>query len=106
VPAPTNTPNVISGKVAVSISGAYGTFGFNPSTLSIKTSTTVTWTNDTNAPHTVTSDTGDPASFSGSLMHNGATFSFTFSFTFNSPGTYGYHCSVHPYMTATITVTA
>ena len=102
VPAPTNTPSGTNGKASVSISGAYGTFGFNPSSMTVKSGTTVTWTDNTNAPHTVTSDAGDPASFNGPLMHNGATFSFTFT----TPGTYSYHCSVHPYMTATITVTA
>ena len=39
-------------------------------------------------------------SLNGSLMHNGATFTFT------APGAYSYHCSAHPYMTATIIVTA
>jgi len=28
----------------------------------------------------------------------------TFSFTFRDPGTYGYFCSLHPHMTATIKV--
>jgi plastocyanin len=29
----------------------------------------------------------------------------TFSFTFMQPGTYTYHCTVHPYMKGTIVVT-
>jgi plastocyanin len=100
VPAPTNTPSSSGAKAAVSITGN-STFAFSPSTMSIKAGTTVTWTNNTVAPHTVTSDAGDPASFNGSLSGTGTTFSFTFT----TPGTYHYHCSVHPYMTATITVT-
>ena len=28
-----------------------------------------------------------------------------FSFTFNQPGTFGYACDVHPFMTSTITAT-
>jgi plastocyanin len=106
--APTNTVPAPSGpQAAVSVTtsgGAYGggNFGFSPSSLSIKAGTTVTWTDMTGAPHTVTSDAGDPASFNGSLSGDGATFGFTFT----TPGTYKYHCSIHPYMTATITVTA
>jgi plastocyanin len=98
VPAPTNTPSS-GAKAAVSITSTSG-FAFSPNTLSVKVGTTVTWTNNTSAPHTVTSDGGDPASFNGSLPGTGATFSFTFT----TPGTYKYHCSIHPYMTATITV--
>jgi plastocyanin len=103
VPAPTNTPGGLQAAVSVTQSGgAYGSnYAFSPSTTSIKAGTTVTWTDKTGAPHTVTSDAGDPASFNGSLGGNGATFSFTFT----TPGTYKYHCSIHPYMTATITVT-
>ena len=101
VPAPTNTPSGPRAAVSITSSGGYGTFGFKPGTLSIKTGSTVTWTDNTSAPHTVTSDAGDPAAFNGSLGGNGATFSFTFT----TPGTYKYHCSIHPYMTATVIVT-
>jgi plastocyanin len=106
VPVATNTP-ASSGsgtQAAISVTGAggaYSSFGFSPSSMSIKAGTTVTWTDKTGAPHTVTSDAGDPASFNGSLSGNGATFSFTFTM----PGTYTYHCNIHPYMTATITAT-
>ncbi len=30
----------------------------------------------------------------------------TFMFTFNTAGTFAYHCNIHTYMKATITVTA
>jgi plastocyanin len=102
VPAPTTPPSGPQAAVSVTGSGgAYSSFGFSPSSLSIKAGTTVTWTDKTDAPHTVTSDAGDPAAFNGSLGGNGATFKFTFT----TPGTYNYHCNIHPYMTATITVT-
>lgn len=104
--APTAAPSPTSstgggGQAAVTVGGV-STYKFSPGTMTVKVGTTVTWTNGTQAPHTVTSDSGDPASFNGSLDSNGSTFSFTFT----QPGTYNYHCSVHPYMTATITVTA
>lgn len=98
VPAATNTPS--GPHAAVSITSGSSGFAFSPASMSIKVGTTVTWTNNTGAPHTVTSDSGDPASFNGSVG-GGATFSFTFT----TPGTYQYHCNIHPYMAATITVT-
>lgn len=79
-------------------------YGFSPSTLTIPSGTEVIWTNLTSAPHTASSDIGDPVAFdSGTNLfaHNG-----TFSVIFITPGTYTYHCNVHAYMHATITVTA
>ncbi|RME88605.1 MAG: hypothetical protein D6770_06610, partial [Anaerolineae bacterium] len=73
-------------------------FAFSPSSLEIKVGTTVTWTNMDSAPHTVTADDG---SFDSGTLRNGDSFSFTF----NEAGTFAYHCSIHPYMTASITVT-
>jgi plastocyanin len=96
IAAPTNTPS--GSQAAVSVKGGYGGFSFSPSVLTVKVGTTVTWTNTSSAPHTVTSDTGV---FNGSLGGSGATFSFTFT----RAGTFSYHCSIHPYMKATITVT-
>ena len=103
--APTTVPTPTSSgsggaQAAVTISGV-STYKFSPDTMSVKVGTTVTWTNSTQAPHTVTSDSGDPDSFNGSV-DSGSTFTFTFT----KPGTYKYHCNIHPYMTATITVTA
>ncbi|MBN9386896.1 MAG: cupredoxin family copper-binding protein [Chloroflexi bacterium] len=73
-------------------------FSFVPQSISIPKGTTITWTNMDSASHTVTSDTG--AFNSGILKTND-----TFQFTFNTPGTFTYHCSIHPNMKATITVT-
>ncbi|MFI5274558.1 MAG: plastocyanin/azurin family copper-binding protein [Ktedonobacterales bacterium] len=99
--APAATATTGGGAKAAVAIGGVSTYAFSPSSISVKTGTTVTWTNNTQAPHTVTSD-GGPASFNGSLDSNGSTFSFTFT----QAGTYTYHCSVHPYMKATIVVTA
>jgi plastocyanin len=72
-------------------------FAFQPAMLQIATGTTVTWTNTGNAPHTATADDG---SFDSGQLSNGQTFSQTF----NTAGTFTYHCDVHPFMTAMITV--
>jgi plastocyanin len=90
-------------------------FSFSPTTLTIKTGTTVTWTNNGPSAHTTTSDTmtWDSPTLSGPSSgdpYGGGMPAGTFQFTFNTPGTYRYHCSNHPPalyagFTGTITVT-
>jgi len=73
-------------------------FAFGPKTLGISVGETVTWTNnETGVPHTVVSDDGV---WQSDTLRPGDSFSFTF----DQPGTYTYFCSIHPAMTATITV--
>ena len=62
----------------------------------VKAGTTVTWSNQDGTQHTSTSDTGI---WGSKILNPGNTFSFTFS----TPGTYTYHCEIHP-MTGTIVV--
>jgi amicyanin len=81
-----------------------GSFAFSPTTLTIKVGSTVTWTNMTPAPHTVTSDDGK--SFDSGISTPIAPSGGTYSFTFKQAGTFSYHCQIHPYMKATIIVTA
>jgi plastocyanin len=76
-------------------------FSFSASTLTIKVGTTVTWTNNGPSAHTTTSDTGvwDSGTLgapSGSGGYGGGSPGGTYSFTFNTPGTYTYHCKIHP----------
>ena len=73
-------------------------FAFEPASLEVATGTTVTWTNNGQARHTATDDNG---TFDSGRLQSGETFSFTF----NTPGTFAYHCDVHPDMTGTIVVT-
>ena len=70
-------------------------FAFNPTALTISAGTTVTWTNNGSSVHTVTGSGWD----SGQLQP-GATYSHTF----DTAGTYDYHCTNHPSMTASIIV--
>jgi plastocyanin len=72
-------------------------FDFNPMDLTIDAGDSVTWTNKDGEPHTVTSVDG--LFRSGGLDQND---SFTFKFT--KPGVYKYLCTIHPRMTATVTV--
>ena len=74
-------------------------FAFTPANIQVKAGTTVTWTNQDTAPHTVTFKNGIKDS---GLLRKGQSFSYTFT----SPGAYDYYCTVHPYMTAVVNVTS
>jgi plastocyanin len=72
-------------------------FDFGPQIVTVKPGATVHWTNQDSEAHTVTSDAG---AFSSPVLQPGAGFSFTFT----KPGTYSYHCSIHPFMTGKVVV--
>lgn len=63
-------------------------FSFNPANLQIAAGTTVTWTNNDSAGHTVTADNG---TFDSGTLRKGDKFSFTF----NEAGTFAYYCRPH-----------
>lgn len=75
-------------------------FAFQPANLQVKVGTTVTWTNQDTAPHTVTFRDGSLTS-SGMLQKGGS-----YTYTFTKVGAFAYYCQVHPYMTAQVVVTA
>ncbi len=64
--------------------------------------TTVRWTNLDQSTHTVTlGSNGVPSDgFDSGFVRGGATFEFTF----DTPGTFAYTCTIHPNMNATIQV--
>ena len=79
---------------------------FDPDSLSIKPCDTVTWVHqDGQAPHTVTSGVSPPLGtpLGGLFDSRGAdanarmteTGTSSFSHTFDSAGTFPYHCEVH-----------
>jgi len=74
-------------------------FTFAPQQISVKAGDTVTWTNRDDIPHTVTSKT---QAFRSKAMDTDDKFSFTFT----TPGSYAYFCSLHPHMTGTVVVEA
>jgi amicyanin len=74
-------------------------FTFNPPRLTVKAGTTVTWTNGDDIPHTVASSA---KAFKSKVLDTEDRFSFTFT----TPGSYEYFCSLHPHMTGTIVVEA
>jgi plastocyanin len=74
-------------------------FTFNPATITVKAGTTVTWTNGDDIPHTVVATA---KAFKSKVLDTNDKFSFTFT----TPGSYEYFCSLHPHMKASIVVEA
>jgi plastocyanin len=83
---------------AATVSVNIQNFGFNPHVVTSSLGGKVTWTqDDVGTHHTVTSDQGF---FGSRLLARGQTYTATFP----NAGAYGYHCTVHPDMTATVRV--
>ena len=74
-------------------------FTFGPQRVMVGVGTTVTWTNQDDIPHTVVST-------SQAFRSQALDTNDKFSFTFTTPGSYEYFCSLHPHMTGTIVVEA
>ena len=74
-------------------------FTFNPQQLTVKAGSTVTWTNKDDIPHAIAAVGKE---FKSKVLDTDNSFSFTFT----TPGSYSYFCSLHPHMTGTIVVEA
>lgn len=92
---PAATAQANHGAKTVSIAN----FAFMPGDLTIDAGDVIEWTNDDGAPHGLLFRDGAPGE---AVLLPGARFSRRFE----RPGAYAYACSIHPYMTATITVRA
>lgn len=79
----------------------YKNFEVQLEKITVKKGTTVTWTNMDSAKHDVTPDKETEDFKTSELFGKGETYSVTF----NTPGTYAYICSPHPYMKGTVEVT-
>lgn len=100
-PGPATTQQTpVPGGTAVAIIN----FAFSPATITVSQGATVTWTNQDSTDHQIINDaTGSNAEgaiFKSNPLPKGSSYSFTFT----TPGTYPYHCSIHPSMKGTITV--
>ncbi len=86
---------------------------YEPKKLTIPQGTTVTWRNDDTEPHSVTSGTGGglisvqtgakgkpDGIFDSGLFGAGKSWSHKF----DSPGTFSYFCTIHPWMEGVVTV--
>lgn len=92
-PTPTPKPAPIQPQVhRVSINN----FSFQPSLLSIKVGDTIIWHQSDSAPHSVVLGDGTASP----ILQQGQEYSHTFT----GPGTFNFHCGIHPSMTGAATV--
>ena len=73
-------------------------FDFGPNILTVPAGTSVTWTNNDDDAHSVVADN---KAFRSAPLDTGDHYSFTFA----TPGTYSYHCGLHPQMHGKVVVT-
>ncbi len=88
-----------SGEVNIHIRNS----SFVPGRIVIKKGTKVTWINDDSMQHNVVASNVDN---SGGLPTQNSLLGKdgSYSFTFNTAGTFDYHCAPHPFMTGTVVV--
>ena len=88
------TPTVLDDlAVTIEIDG----FRYRPPNLSVPVGATVTWVNGDEAPHD--SKARDKTWGTNLLQRDDESV-----ITFDEPGTWEYYCTIHPFMTATLTV--
>lgn len=91
------TSEVMEGKVAALNTVELKDFAFNPTILTVKVGSTVTFKNSDIAGHSVTAD---DKSFDSGVLGQGETATVTF----DKAGTFGFHCTPHPNMKVSIVV--
>jgi len=99
-PSPAAPPASGGPSSSVSIpvgASALGTAAFAPDALTVDAGTTVTWTNTDSVAHTSTSDA---SGWDSGIVAPGGQFSRSFQ----TAGTYQYHCAIHPGMVGTVVV--
>jgi plastocyanin/methionine-rich copper-binding protein CopC len=84
----------LRGESAVTIRMIEG-LRFDVPRILISTGTTVTWVNDDSIDHFVNSDPHPSHNLLGDLNSLDLAAGAEFTFTFDEPGAWGYHCSAH-----------
>jgi plastocyanin len=95
-----NNPPVTTDVEIVDGAATKGALAFdpNPFTMSLASQSEVEWGNADGTTHTVVADGGE---FTSANISPGSSYSHIFT----NPGTYAYHCSIHPSMVGSIVVT-
>ncbi len=90
--------------IVVNASNPTNKIFYDPSPITIKKGSIITWINKDPTIHTVTSGKTDieftPYKFDSGML----TFNSTYSYKFDKEGEYYYHCFVHPFMIGKINV--
>ena len=85
------TPPIVTNTITIKNSA------FIPSNITITAGQNVTWINEDSVPHQVKGENG---LFLSDTFSNGQTFTYWF----NTTGTYNYICNIHQFMKGTIIV--
>jgi len=76
-----------------------------PNVVTVFPNSSISWTNQDTSSHTITSGdftTGPSGQFDSGLLNTGATFTHQFT----APGVYTYYCTIFPFMSGVVNVTA
>jgi plastocyanin len=97
-PSPTPTPGGAASSVTIPAGAqSLGNRAYAPDDLSVAVGSTVTWMNTDSIAHTSTSNA---AGWDSGIVAPGAQFSVTFQ----TAGSFSYHCAIHPGMVGTVLV--
>jgi plastocyanin len=92
------TPGNSGSLMTVFITGNLGAQSYSPSTMTVSTGQQINWKNNDNTVHTATlPGTFDTGNIPALSAHDNPV-------TFNTKGTFTYHCTLHPGMIGTIVV--
>jgi plastocyanin len=100
-PAPSASPGASASPAPVPSPDAVvriKAFEFHPASVTIHAGQTVQFLNNDDEPHTISAS-------DGSFESGGLETNESYSRTFDTPGTYPYVCSLHPYMKGVVVVT-
>ena len=96
--SPSPAPNGSSSAVTIPMNAeVLGDRAYVPGVVTVAVGNTVTWMNTDSVSHTSTSD---PTGWDSGIVAPGAAFSRSFQ----SAGSFRYHCAIHPGMIGTVVV--
>ena len=98
-PAPPGPPGPPRPDVVITITGMNGALSFSPNPASARVGQKIIWRNSDALSHTATANGG---AFDTGIVSGGANSA---AIGMGAAGTFPYHCTLHPSMTGTLTVT-
>ena len=100
-PSNASAPSSAGGNTVKAVEGAGDprtAWAFDPAQITVAAGGSVTFVDAGKEAHTATADDG---SFDAGTLNPGESKTVTF----DTAGSFGYHCSLHPWMTGTVVVT-
>lgn len=94
------TPSGPAADVIITIQGTNGVMSFSPPSASARVGQTVAWRNADSITHDIVQDAA--GGFDTGGVSAGAA---TAALTMTRAGSFPYHCSIHPSMVGTLTIT-